>query len=164
MIEIKSRYTGEVIYTHEGDTLVGADLRGANLYGAYLRGADLYGAELRGANLYGANLYGANLRRADLRKTNLRGAELRGANLYGADFTDATVIGHKVTKTPIQINNLKWAILITEQAMQVGCQVHTHDEWEAFSGDELSSMDGGAFEFAEKWRTVLLYMCREHAK
>ena len=129
MIEIKSRYTGEVIYTHEGDTLVGADLRKTNLRG-----------------------------------TNLRGAELREANLREADFTDATVLGHKVTKTPIQINNLKWAILITEQAMQLGCRVHTHDEWESFSGDELSDMDDNAFEFAEKWRTVLLYMCREHAK
>ena len=154
MIEIKNRYTGEVIYTHEGDTLVGANLCEANLRGANLCEANLRGANLRGTNLCEANLYGAEL----------RGANLYGANLCEADFTDATVIGHKVTKTPIQINNLKWAILITEQAMQVGCQVHTHDEWEAFSGDELSRMDVDAFEFAEKWRTVLLYMCREHAK
>ena len=144
MIEIKSRYTGEVIYTHEADTLVGANLRGADLRGADLREADLRGADLRGADLRGADLY--------------------GANLCEADFTDATVIGHKVTKTPIQINNLKWPILITERFMQIGCQVHTHDEWEAFSGDELSDMDDEAFEFAEKWRTILLYMCREHAK
>ena len=46
MVDIKHRYTGKVIYAHDG----------ANLYGADLRGADLRGANLRGANLYGADL------------------------------------------------------------------------------------------------------------
>ena len=43
-VEIKHQYSGEIIFTHGG-----ANLRGANLYGADLRGANLYGANLRGA-------------------------------------------------------------------------------------------------------------------
>ena len=43
-MEIKNRYTGEVIKTTE--TLVRANLRGADLHEANLRGADLHGAEL----------------------------------------------------------------------------------------------------------------------
>ena len=89
-IEIKSRFSLEVLFSHECEdnsvaiTLAAAinaktDLRGADLRGANLRGADLRGADLRGANLYGANLYGANLRSADL----------RGADLYGANLGDA---------------------------------------------------------------------------
>lgn len=50
MIEIKSRYTGGVIYTHQGDSLSNANLRHA-----YLSGADLSGADLRSANLVGGN-------------------------------------------------------------------------------------------------------------
>ncbi len=71
-IEIKSRFSLEVLFSHECEdnsvaiTLAAAinakaDLRGADLYGANLRGADLYGADLRGADLRGADLYGANL-------------------------------------------------------------------------------------------------------
>ncbi len=114
-IEIKSRFSLEVLFSHDcednsfaitlaaainaktnlyGADLRGADLRGANLYGANLYGADLYGADLYGANLYGADLYGADLGDADLGDADLygadlRSADLRGANLYGADLGDA---------------------------------------------------------------------------
>jgi hypothetical protein len=76
-IEIKSRFSLQILFSHECEdnsvaiTLAAAinakaDLYGADLYGADLYGANLYGANLRSANLYGANLYGANLGDADL--------------------------------------------------------------------------------------------------
>ena len=61
MIQIKNRFTGEIIREIEGDTLRGADLGNSNLVGADLRGADLRGAKLYEADLYGADLHGANL-------------------------------------------------------------------------------------------------------
>jgi len=184
MVEIKNRYTGVVIYTHSGDTLSdaylrgadlrgadlsgadlrGADLRDADLSGAYLSGADLRGAYLSGADLRGADLFGAYLRGADLRGADLSGAKLFGADLSGAKLFDAKLFGQKIQRAPIQINNLIWPIIITEHHMKIGCQVHTHQEWEDFTGDELAAMDNDAFEFAEKWRSILLMMCHEHAK
>ena len=119
MVEIKNRYTGGVIYIHQGGSLSHANLRGA---------------DLSHANLF---------------DTNLRGADL---------------FGQKIQRAPIQINNLTWPIIITEHHMKIGCQVHTHQEWEDFTGDELAAMDNDAFEFAEKWRSILLMMCHEHAK
>ena len=80
MIDIKHRFTGEVLHTSQGAT-EGANLMGANLYGAYLRGANLGCADLQGANLMGADLMGANLRSANLRSANLRSANLQGASL-----------------------------------------------------------------------------------
>ena len=81
-IEIKNRWSGEVIFAHEAEnnsmsltvkaaldasvSLSDANLSGANLSGADLSGADLRGANLSGANLSGADLSGANLSRADL--------------------------------------------------------------------------------------------------
>ena len=124
MVEIKNRYTGGVIYIHQGGSLSHANLRGA---------------DLSHANLSHANLF----------DTNLRGADL---------------FGQKIQRAPIQINNLTWPIIITEHHMKIGCQVHTHQEWEDFTGDELAAMDNDAFEFAEKWRSILLMMCHEHAK
>ena len=61
-IEIKNRFTGDIIVAGEYDsvrravTKHKADLCGANLCGADLCGANLSGANLRGANLRGANI------------------------------------------------------------------------------------------------------------
>ena len=93
MIEIKHRFTGEVLRTFAAETLTGADLRAANLRGANLRGADLAGANLRGADLSGADLTGADLTGADLTGANLRGADLSGADLSGADLSGADLRG-----------------------------------------------------------------------
>ena len=174
MVEIKNRYTGGVIYIHQGGSLSHANLRGAdlshanlshaNLFDTNLLGANLSDANLTGADLTGANLFDTNLRDANLRGADLRGADLRRADLTAANLTDANLFGQKIEKTPIQINNLIWPIIITEHHMKIGCQVHTHQEWEDFTGDELAAMDNDAFEFAEKWRSILLMMCHEHAK
>jgi uncharacterized protein YjbI with pentapeptide repeats len=75
-IEIRNRFSGEVLKI--------VDV--AVLRDAYLSGADLHGADLHGADLHGADLHGADLSGADLRDAYLRGAYLRGAYLRGADL------------------------------------------------------------------------------
>ena len=91
-IEIKSRFSLEILFSHECEdnsvaiTLAAAINAKANLYGANLYGANLYGADLRSANLRSADLRSANLRSA-----NLRSANLYGANLYGADLRSANL-------------------------------------------------------------------------
>ena len=70
-IEVKSRWTGEVLFSVEAGSLklaleIGVK-QGANLKGAYLEGAYLEGAYLEGANLKGADLKGAYLEGADLK-------------------------------------------------------------------------------------------------
>ena len=118
-IEIKSRFSLEILFSHECEDnsvaitlaaainakadlrsanlydadLYGADLRSANLYGADLRSADLRSADLRSANLYGANLRSADLRSANLYGADLYGADLRSANLYGANLYGANLYG-----------------------------------------------------------------------
>ena len=103
-IEIRSRWTGNVLFEYSSDdnsiaktvrkaVESGADLRGADLRGADLHGADLRGADLHGANLYDADLRGTNLRGANLRDANLYDANLRGADLYDANLYDADLRG-----------------------------------------------------------------------
>ena len=90
-IEIKSWFSGDVLFEYESDNATmkkaveaavddNADLRGADL-----RGADLRGADLRGADLRDADLSGADLRDADLRDADLSGADLSGAAIYYSD-------------------------------------------------------------------------------
>jgi uncharacterized protein YjbI with pentapeptide repeats len=138
MIEIKHRYTENVLYACKAETLREAVIEAVAIH------ADLYGADLRGANLYGADLYGA---------------DLRGANLYGANLD-----GEKLVITPIQIGGLYWSVLISEGYMRIGCERHEHKEWAAFDENRIARMDSHASEFWAQWGKTLLQMCKTHRK
>ena len=83
-VEIKSRFTNEVLFSGEyaslKDAVVAAVKAGANLRGAYLGSADLRGANLRGADLRGAYLSSADLSSADLCGANLDDTKIKGTN------------------------------------------------------------------------------------
>jgi hypothetical protein len=140
MIEIKNRWTGNVIFKGAHATIAacllaaiaantnlrgadlrdtdlsGANLRDTNLRGADLRDTDLSGADLRdtnlsGANLSGANLSGTNLSGANLSDTNLRGADLRDTDLSGANLRDTNLRGADLRDTDLSGANLRGANL-----------------------------------------------------
>lgn len=89
MIKINHRHTGAVLHRVDADTLIRAELRGANLSYADLRGADLSDADLRGIDLRGADLADASISGADLTGARLGYAILKDTNLTGADLTGA---------------------------------------------------------------------------
>jgi hypothetical protein len=118
-IEIKNRFTGEIIFSHEcEDNTIGktvkqalkssadlssanisyaklssADLSYADLSSADLSSADLSSADLSYANLSYANLSSADLSSADLSYANLSSANLRSADLSYAKLNEDTEIG-----------------------------------------------------------------------
>ena len=146
-IQIKSKYSGKVLFEHncKDNTLTltviqacrrGADLRCADLSGAYLRGADLSGADLRGA---------------DLRDVYLRCADLSGAKY--ADF--------EINKTPILISNLKYEIIIFDNHLKIGCELHTHSQWSKFTQKKIIEMGGkDALKWWKQWKEPILQMCK----
>ncbi len=162
-VSILSRFNASLLFEYEFEknslkiTLQAAVKNGANLYGANLRGADLDGANLYGANLRGADLYCANLRGADLDGANLDGANLYGANLRGADLD-----GEKLTKTPLQLNNLKWFVLISDKYLRIGCQRFTIEEWKNFDDEAIVKMDFTALKFWRKWKAPIITLCDAH--
>src|SRR5450830_1916343 len=97
-IEIRNRWSGAVIFTHEAE---GATMRDAVLAarnsGANLSDADLIDADLRGADLRGANLSGANL----------SGADLSGANLLPIRDDIWAVLSSAPAEVPALIDALK---------------------------------------------------------
>ena len=161
-IEIKNRFTNEVIFTHEcenntikitvekavemranlfGARLVGANLMEANLEGASLADANLVGARLVGANLFGASLEGASLEGASLEGANLVGANLVRANLFGASLEGASLEGANLdgAKMPIFC---KWSVSqIDFETIKIGCKQKTISEWDLFfaSNEELET-------------------------
>jgi len=178
-IQIKSLYNGKVLSEHtcKNNTLAltvikackdetdlrDADLRDADLTGADLTGADLTGADLRGADLTGADLTGADLRGADLTGADLTGAYLTGADLTGADLTGAKYADFEINKTPVLISNLKYEIIIFDNHMKIGCELHTHSQWSKFTQKEIIEKDGKeALKWWKIWKEPLLLMCKKH--
>jgi hypothetical protein len=92
-MEIRHRRDGRLLAQVPGDTLVEADLRGAELGRAHLRGVKMARADLRGANLTAADLRECDLRKADLSESNLLSAQLLGARLQGVILTGAVYDG-----------------------------------------------------------------------
>jgi hypothetical protein len=89
-IEIKSWYTGSVLFEGDFSSLVEAVLAAIKAK-ADLRSADLSYADLRYANLSYADLRYANLSYADLRSADLSYADLRSADLRSAKNADYAV-------------------------------------------------------------------------
>ena len=128
-----------------GANLIGAILSGANLIGANLSDANLSRANLIDANLSRANLIGANLIGANLSDANLGGANLGGANLIGANLSDAKWTSEiTISRTPLQLYGLAYPVTILDQHIQIGCQLHSTAEWDAFDDEAIAKMDGCA--------------------
>ena len=118
---------------------------------ANLQGVDLQGANLQGANLQGVDLQGANLQRANLQRANLYKANLQGAT--NGNFT---------FQIPItQIGTSEYPIILMDQGMQIGCELHTYGNWFSFTKKEILNMDGKtAFAFWKQWCPILKEICK----
>ena len=173
--EIKSRWTGAVIFTADIDCddgashgiqlglavkvavkaradLARADLVCANLANANMANADLAGADLAGADLAYAYLVCANLANANMAHADLAGADLAHANLAHANLNGITGLNDWIKC--IQIED--WPITYTAEVMQIGCQRHPLDAWRNFSDAEIRAMDGRkALTFWHKWRETI---------
>jgi uncharacterized protein YjbI with pentapeptide repeats len=125
------------------ESLREANLQWANLQWANLRESDLREADLREANLQWANLRESDLREANLREANLQWADLREANLQGANLQGATGNQREV----ISLQTLKYPITYTKDAIQIGCQQHSIEEWESFDDRAIRCMDEGALDW-----------------
>ena len=124
----------------DGASLIGASLDGARLDGASLDRARLDGASLNGASLIGANLDGASLNGARLRETVWRGLV-------------------KINRAPLYVGGLAWPVWILDNHMQIGCELHTLNEWRGFDCARIARMDGVASrKFWKQWRDPLLAM------
>ena len=76
-IEIKNRWTGDIIYSSEKTTMKEA------VEESVKSEADLFEANLSKANLFEANLSKANLSKADLSEADLSKADLYEAKFWG---------------------------------------------------------------------------------
>ena len=141
--KIKNRYTGAVLFECETPESLASGLA--------VRHALEKGVKAR-ANLAGANLAGAYLADA-----NLAGANLADANLAGAKWREGIVIN----KAPIQVFGLYWLVTILDAHMQIGCELHSLAEWDAFDDRRIAEMSGKeALRFWDSNKVALLALAR----
>ena len=79
----------------------------------------------------------ADLRGADLRRAILQGTRLDGTNtcvIYG----------------------LRWEVYKYPTDMQIGCERHSYEDWNNFTGSEIDAMDEEAMDFWRKNKQFLL--------
>jgi hypothetical protein len=185
LIEIKNRFTGSVIFSHEQEgnslritldfaikseaNLSGADLSGANLSRADLSGANLSEAYLSEADLSGAYLSGAYLSRADLSEANLSGANLSEAYLSRADLSEANLKEAKYGMATLKNGLLQllgkyWPIYIFDAHIKIGCQFHSTEDWESFNDEQIADMDGSALPFWKENKDLILTLANHHQK
>ena len=149
----------------KGTNLRGANLEGANLKGTNLEGANLEGAYLEGAYLKGAYLNGANLKRAYLEGAYLEGAYLEGANLFGANLENATYgEGVAISAAPLQISGLEWEIIIFDNHMKIGCELHPIAEWATFKDTRIKLMNFHAIAFWHEHKSMIMTCAELHSK
>ena len=131
-IQIKNRYTEEVIFEHEEEEntikktvekavrdgvslayadLSYADLANASLANASLAYADLANADLANADLAYANLAYADLANASLAYADLDYADLAYANLANADLSYADLANASLANASLAYANLAYADL-----------------------------------------------------
>ena len=135
LIEIKNRYTGEVIYSAEALSLRKC-LELAAKDNANLADANLADAYLSGANLAGANLAGAYLR------DNI-----------------------KISQVPIQVSTTTYYVTIYDAHMQIGCKLFSLAEWWAFDDRAIAEMDGKqALKWWARWKGPLQAICEAEGR
>jgi hypothetical protein len=188
-IEIKNRYTGEVILCGKhasikdcfeknrgvnlslanlsGSDLYKANLSGANLSGSNLSGSHLSGANLSGSDLYkaylsGADLSGADLSGADLSLANLSGSNLSGSHLSGADLSGANLSRANLSESYLSGANLSGADLSESYLSNIKGYSESHDIFMELIRNHLIKFSKGEQEIAS--RVFALRLCWESIK
>jgi len=129
-----------------------ADLRCAKLSYAYLNAADLRYADLRYADLSFADL-----RYSDLSFADLSNADFRYADLSNADLSNAHLCGLNGNLCHVKsLQTEKYPITYTANVIQIGCQLHSIEEWKNFDDGTIRKMGAGALEWWTKWKPIIM--------
>jgi uncharacterized protein YjbI with pentapeptide repeats len=119
-LQIKNRWTGNVIYESEkttykeaaveaiasGSNLSDSNLSDSNLSDSNLSGSNLSGSNLRNANISNSDLSGSNLRNANISNSDLSGSDLSDSNLSGSDLSDSNLSGSNLSGSNLSGSDL----------------------------------------------------------
>ena len=155
-IEIRHRYTNEVIYSCEAKTIREAvqkavkenvSLSNSDLSNSNFRNSDLRNSILRNSDFTNSDFTNSILRNSDLRNSDFRNSILTNSDLSNSDLSNSENLD-KTTKLPIYC---KWSHGITNgNLIHIGCEKRTIEEWdEFFNSEEELSTERGTEQFKQ---------------
>jgi len=90
----------------------------------------------------------------------LRYADLQGTDLQGTDLQGAKDGKYSIELIPLQVDGLRWHVMILDDAMRIGCEIHLLKDWDGFDDDRIEQMDTNALEFWQVWKEPLFAMAK----
>ena len=153
-----------------GGTWYGGEWRGGEW-----RGGEWHGGTWLGGIWHGGTWYGGEWRRGTWgRGTWHSGTWFNGTwhggtwrcgtwldgTWFNGTWLDGEWRGERVVIPPMSVYGLRWPVHVSDARMQIGCQRHTHEQWENFTDTQIDGMHQDALSFWKAHRNVLLAMCK----
>jgi len=77
---------------------------------------------------------------------------------------NSSVDNSSVTISTKSISGCWWGITFSDTCIKIGCQNHTHEEWENFTDEDISQMHPDALEWWNEWKGFILSLSIKHRK
>ena len=123
-------------------------------------GTECEDADLRSANLASVDLSGSDLAGADLTEANLSGANLSGAKV--ADKAGNVIV---VSSAPLILYGLDYLVMVWDEHLKIGCEMHKIADWKEFSDRRIAEMDGlSATKFWRRHKAALLALAESDGR
>ncbi|MDA5192780.1 pentapeptide repeat-containing protein [Govanella unica] len=138
-----------------------SDFSLAKLTHAICTNANFRGSCMPGADFCGADLNGANLNRTDLTHASFVRADLTGTNFAETKWRDGVIINRR----PLQLAGLEFPVIIFDDHMEIGCELHSIGDWAAFDDRHIIRMGGArAIRFWHSHKYALLALAASDAR
>ena len=88
----------------------------------------------------------------------------RGGTWRGGDWRGGTWRGEKLSTNLLTIYGLTWPVTISPTRIQIGCELHTIEEWRGFDDATIVKMDRWALKFWRAHGAALLALAMREGK
>jgi len=82
--------------------------------------------------------------------------------VYNSSVENSFMYESIATINTMSISGQIWDITFTDDKIKIGCQNHTHEEWQSFTDDEISKMHNDALSWWNKWKGIIIGMSSIH--
>jgi len=82
----------------------------------------------------------------------------------GGDWRGGTWRGEKLSTNLLTIYGLTWPVTISPTRIQIGCELHTIEEWRGFDDATIVKMDRWALKFWRAHGAALLALAMREGK
>jgi uncharacterized protein YjbI with pentapeptide repeats len=127
---------------------------------------DILNNDLSNINLVNCNLTFCDIKNCNFSYSNLKYCDLSFSYIAGANFFKTNLIHTNLNETDLKylrINDFYQIIMLKDQ-IQIGCEIHTPEEWENFTKEKINKMGTYSFEwwYGERFKEKILNIYKNY--